>query len=252
MRLFGLLLLGLLAFGVTLVWKFPAAGVLPHVNTHPVAISGVSGSVWRGSADQVIAQPELEPITNLNWTFQPKALLNTAAGMRVTFDWLGGNGEADVARQLSGTVSISDALMRLPAKSLDQFLPLPVASFAGVIDADIDSLELVNSKLHTTNGVVNWRDAVVSGAVNAKLGNVTLEISPDDNLHRGKLTNADGELEIDGDFQIDQKGDFMVDLRVKPTSATPPELAGMLGALGKRSSDGSYRQRNQGNISDFL
>ena len=121
-----------------------------------------------------------------------------------------------------------------------------------MINADIDTLELVNSKLHSTTGLVNWRNAAVSGAVNAKLGNVTLEVTPDKNLHRGKLTNANGELEINGDFQIDQKGDFIVDLKVKPTSATPPELAGMLGALGKRSSDGSYRRRNQGNISDFL
>ncbi len=252
MRLFGLLLLGVLAFVVTFAWKFPAAGVLPHVNTHPVQISGVSGSVWHGSASRVVAQPEIEPITNVNWTFQPQALLKTAAGMRVSFDWLGGKGEADVARKLSGMVSISDALMRMPAKSLEQFLPLPVASFAGVINADIDSLELLNNKLHSTTGLVNWRNAEVSGAVNARLGNVTLEVTPDKNLHRGKLTNADGELEIDGDFQIDQKGDFVVDLKVKPTAATPPELAGMLGALGRRSSDGSYRRRNQGNISDFL
>ncbi len=252
MRFLGLLLLGLIAFVVTLAWKFPAAGVLPHVNTHPVQIAGVSGSVWRGSAEQIIAQPELEPITNVNWTFQPKSLLQTAAGMRVRFDWLDGTGEADVARKLSGMISISDGIVRLPARSLDQFLPLPVANFDGVINADIDTLELVNSKLHSTTGLVNWRNAAVSGAVNAKLGNVTLEVTPDKNLHRGKLTNANGELEINGDFQIDQKGDFIVDLKVKPTSATPPELAGMLGALGKRSSDGSYRRRNQGNISDFL
>jgi hypothetical protein len=101
------LLLGLIAFVVTLAWKFPAAGVLPHVNTHPVQIAGVSGSVWRGSAEQIIAQPELEPITNVNWTFQPKSLLQTAAGMRVRFDWLDGTGEADVARKLSGMISIS-------------------------------------------------------------------------------------------------------------------------------------------------
>ena len=53
MRIVGYLFLFLLAFAATVVWKFPAAGVLPHVSTHPMIVAGVSGSLWNGTAEQV-------------------------------------------------------------------------------------------------------------------------------------------------------------------------------------------------------
>lgn len=252
MRIFGLILLGLLAFAITAIWKFPAAGVLPYVNTHPVVVNGVGGTLWNGSARQVSTQPDLDPITNVKWRFAPQTLIDAAAGYNLTFDWLDGDGQAQVARDMAGNINISDGIVRMPAKSLQQFLPLPVATFDGILNADIDFIKLVNSRLQTTAATLNWRSAKINGAVNANLGNVELAITPDNDLHRGKLSNANGELEIDGDFQIDQAGTFLIDVRFKPLSNTPPELTGMLGAIGKRASDGSFRVRNNGNISDFL
>ena len=156
-------------------------------------------------------------------------------------------------RSFSGDLTVSDATVQIPANSLQQYLPLPVAEFGGSVLANITRLELQNMLLKTTEGQILWRNAAVTGAVRAKLGQVQLDITPEtDSLHRAKLTNRDGQIEINGDFQIEKNGDYKADIRIKPLSTTPPELEGMLGNLGRRASDGSYRVRDNGNVSQFM
>jgi len=255
-KVIGYLLLFLIAFAATVVWKFPAAGVLPHVNTHPIRIAGVNGSVWSGSAAEVLAPAPAVPVNNLQWRFKPERLLSGNAAARLNFEVLGGEGSADVFRNIAGDMSVQDGTLNVPAKSLEQFLPLPVAEFGGNVLADIVKVDIENNLLKSTRGSVVWRQASLAGTVNAQLGQVVLDVVPesqgDQLLHRGKLTNKDGQLDINGDFQLDQIGNYQADLRLKPNNTTPPELNGMLGMIGKRASDGSYRLRNNGNIRDLM
>ena len=251
MKIIGLLFLGLLAFAVTSVWKFPAAGVLPHVNIEPVKLSGVSGSVWNGSAQQVIGpDPQLPPVHNVNWKFQPSALLAASAGANIDFEVLGGTGKGLVRRNLAGDVMLTDGKLQIPATNLEQFLPLPVAEFAGVLLADIEELELENNLLKRTQGKVVWSNAEIIDAT--KLGQVVFDIVPEGDLHMGKLSNTGGELTLRGEVTLDQAGNFKADIQIKPTPQTPAHVDGILKLIGRPASDGSYRIRNNGNIHDYL
>ncbi len=256
MKILGLLLLGLLAFVVTIVWKFPAAGVLPHVNTNPVSVTGVSGSLWSGSARQVSSPRAPVALSNVDWRVQPEKLLSGNTGAKLDFEVLGGDGSVEVARNLAGQISVSNGKLQIPAQELEQFLPLPVAEFGGRVIADIESLELENNLLKRTRGTVVWRNATVSGALQARLGQIVLDIVPElqegVQNHRGKLTNQDGELEIDGDLSIDPAGNYRADIRLKPLPDTPPEVISVLSLVGRQSGDGSYRIRNNGNIRSLL
>ena len=177
MRIVGLFFLALLAFAVTAVWKFPAAGVLPHVNIQPVKLSGVSGSIWNGGA-QLVETPELkQPITNVKWKFQPSTLLSASAGAVVNFEVLGGKGEGLVSRNSGGNVLVNDGTFRVPASRLEQFLPLPVAEFGGILLADIEDLELENNLLKRTVGTLTWNNAEVKNTV--LLGQVVFDIVPE-------------------------------------------------------------------------
>ena len=189
MRIVGLFFLALLAFAVTAVWKFPAAGVLPHVNIQPVKLSGVSGSIWNGGA-QLVETPELkQPITNVKWKFQPSTLLSASAGAVVNFEVLGGKGEGLVSRNSGGNVLVNDGTFRVPASRLEQFLPLPVAEFGGILLADIEDLELENNLLKRTVGTLTWNNAEVKNTV--LLGQVVFDIVPQgEDQHIGKLSNC--------------------------------------------------------------
>lgn len=260
MRIFGYLLLFIISFAVTVVWKFPVAGLLPHVNTQPVTIAGVAGTVWKGSALQVTSVDPPVVASNVQWRFLPAALMagNTAANLE--FEVLGGSGNGNVARHVtSGDVAVTDGTFRMPAANLAQFLPLPIVDFGGSLLADIQSLALEDNLLTETKGSVVWRNAQVTGAVQASLGQVVLDIAPQpvDGLpsHIAKISNNDGDLEINGEMQIDINGNYRADLRLKPTATANQGIAGVLGSLGpiaQRESDGSYRIRNSGNIRNLM
>lgn len=250
MRIVGLFFLALLAFAVTAVWKFPAAGVLPHVNIQPVKLSGVSGSIWKGGA-QLVETPELkQPITNVKWKFQPSTLLSARAGAVVNFEVLGGKGEGLVSRNSGGNVLVNDGTFRVPASRLEQFLPLPVAEFGGILLADIEDLELENNLLKRTVGTLTWNNAEVKNTV--LLGQVVFDIVPQgEDQHIGKLSNTDGQLELRGEVVLDLAGNYKADIQIKPTADTPPQVNGILGLVGRQASDGSYRIRNNGNIQNL-
>ena len=250
MRIVGLFFLALLAFAVTAVWKFPAAGVLPHVNIQPVKLSGVSGSIWNGGA-QLVETPELkQPITNVKWKFQPSTLLSASAGAVVNFEVLGGKGEGLVSRNSGGNVLVNDGTFRVPASRLEQFLPLPVAEFGGILLADIEDLELENNLLKRTVGTLTWNNAEVKNTV--LLGQVVFDIVPQgEDQHIGKLSNTDGQLELRGEVVLDLAGNYKADIQIKPTADTPPQVNGILGLVGRQASDGSYRIRNNGNIQNL-
>ena len=250
MRIVGLFFLAILAFAVTVVWKFPAAGVLPHVNIQPVKLSGVSGSIWKGGA-QLVESPELQqPITNVKWKFQPSTLLSASAGAMVNFEVLGGKGEGLVSRNSGGNVLVNDGTFRVPASRLEQFLPLPVAEFGGILLADIEDLELENNLLKRTVGTLTWNNAEVKNTV--LLGQVVFDIVPEgEDQHIGKLSNTDGQLELRGEVVLDLAGNYKADIQIKPTADTPPQVNGILGLVGRPASDGSYRIRNNGNIQNL-
>jgi len=254
-RIVGLFLLGLLAFVFTVVWKFPAAGVLPHVNVEPVKLLGVQGSVWNGSAASVSNPQSPVDVENVNWKLQPGTLLSGNAGALVDFEVLGGKGEGLVKRSLAGDMSVSDGKLQIPAQELEQFLPLPIAKFAGVLLADIEEITLENNLLKRTQGKLIWSSAQVDSqmAGSVKLGQVVFDIVPDgEEQHVGKLSNTNGQLELNGEVLLDQAGNFNADIRIRPTAETPASLNGVLGFLGARESDGSYRLRQRGNINNYM
>ncbi len=246
MKVFGLILLGLLAFVATVVWKFPAEGVLPHVNTAPVRLAGVQGTVWNGSAASVIAPEPALPVSNVTWKVQPATLLSGSAGATIHFEVLGGKGEGLLKRNLAGSVFVTDGNFRVPASRLEQFLPLPVAEFGGIVQAYVDEMELENNLLKRTVGRLTWSNAEVKNTVN--LGEVLFDIVPQAEDHIGTLSNTNGQLDLSGEVLLDQAGNYRADIQIKPTAETPAQVNGLLGVLGSPASDGSYRIRNNGNI----
>ena len=194
-------------------------------------------------------QPSV-PISNVNWKVNASTLLSGSAGADVNFDVLDGKGEGLVKRNLAGDVSVTDGKLQIPAQQLEQFLPLPIAQFGGVILANLEELELENNLLKRTQGTLIWSSAEVINTV--KLGQVVLDIVPDGELHVATLSNTDGQLDLSGTVQLDQAGGFQSDILVKPTAQTPSQVTGMLNLVGRPASDGSYRLRNNGNINDYM
>jgi len=155
-RIIRLLLLGLIAYVLSIVWLFPAAPVIDRIKPQiqPVNVAGVQGRLYKGTASSVIYNDDLLPLelSNVAWRLMPRKLLAAAAGVGFSFDAYGGSGEGEFSRFLSGDMSVDSFVFNGPAKGLEPLLPLPVAEFNGDLQANLVSLEIEQQLLKRMEG----------------------------------------------------------------------------------------------------
>jgi len=258
MRVVRLILLGLLAYVISVIFLFPAAPIVERVkpNLQPVQLAGVSGKLFNGKVANVNYADDLLPLTfqNVTWKLAPGTLLKGGTGVNVTYEGYGGGGSGQVSRQFSGDLSVSDFDFTAVAKELEPLLPAPIATFAGNIVGKINTVELVNQQLSKFEGDITWDKAVVNTVIygpeiTANLGKFDINVAPGDNAtHVVKLVSAGGDLSLDGDVTIAPNGDYRTNLLLTPAANAPRELTDVLQRMTRPDGGGRYRVQHNGNI----
>ena len=256
-RVIRLLLLGLLVYVISVVWLFPAAPVIDRVKPQiqPLQLAGVSGRLFKGNVDQVTYPDDLLPLsaTNVNWRLMPRKLFAAAAGVDFSFDAYGGSGTGQFSRYLSGDMAVENFVYQGPAKGLEPLLPIPIAEFAGELNARLDNVEIENQLLKTMHGQFNWQGARLERPIAAFLGNVEIQIEPaGGNTHRGIIEANGGEVEVSGNIEIALNGDFKSDVVLTPTDEATPELLNAIRSFARPERDGRYRVQRNGNVNRLL
>lgn len=256
MRVFGLVLLGLIAWLVTLVVLFPAAPVIDRLRPQlgPVALEGVSGPLWRGRVASARSTDDLLPLEleNVRWRLAPSTL-PAGGGARIDFDGYGGSGTALVTRRWNNDIEVADVQVTARAKALEPLLPVPVAAFEGELRADIEQLVIEAGLLDRFLGSLTWSDAVLERPIAARFGTVQIEIEPDgDALHAGTLALADGDVDGGGRFTIAPNGDFTIDVALTPTPSAPAGIVDALRQIARPDASGAYRLQQSGNVNRLM
>jgi len=256
-RIIRLLLLGLIAYVLSIVWLFPAAPVIDRIKPQiqPVNVAGVEGRLYRGTANSVIYNDDLLPLelSNVQWRLMPRKLLAAAAGVGFSFDAYGGSGEGEFSRFLSGDMSVESFVFNGPAKGLEPLLPLPVAEFNGDLQANLFSLEIEQQLLKRMEGRFNWKDARLEAPIAAFLGDVNIDVEPaGENNHRGIIEAKGGEVELSGSVEVAHNGDFRSDVLITPTDDATPELLNALRSFARPDRDGRFRVQRNGNVNRLL
>lgn len=246
-----LILLGILAFLTTLFVRFPAASLLSWVKTGEVKMVQVSGTIWDGGAGQV-QLPDLENIENLNWSFNPSALLTAQASADLDFTYLGGQADVTAAYGLTGNLSLSDGQYSVAAQALELLLPLPLAEFRGELKLDLEDLVISDKQLKTAQAALVWKNAKLIRPVSAQLGIVQLDVKPDGKRHILTLNNKGGELRLSGKVILEEDSRYKADIKIKPEKNASRDVTNGLKMLGRAKKDGSYRIQQQGRLSELL
>ncbi len=239
-----LVLLALVLLGV-LLWTAPAEIAWRYARDPnvPIALTGITGSVWQGRAAEVSALGQ--PLGALRWQVAKTPLLSRRVDAKLALDGaIVGSAEVDATQDI---VRLRALRIDLPAELLGPALDIPALVFEGKVELDVPEAELAHGYLTRARGSAIWRDIGVRGAAVATLPGVRADFVPAaDGSITARLDDLGGALDIDGIVEI-RGGKFRSETRLA-LREPDPQLAEMLKFVGERTADGASLLRVEGEL----
>lgn len=261
MRVLWLIVLGLLAYLISMVVLFPAAPVVERFKPQlvPVQLDGVSGKLYNGVVRQVRYADDLLPLefSDVTWQLAPQTLLNGGTGATVGYTGYGGGGRGQVMRRWDGAIAVNDFSFTASAKALEPLLPVPVAQFDGELAGTLDTVLLENQLLTELVGEFSWKNAQLQTQLplplQAQLGNVRINVErTGDTTHTATVTASEGEVDVNGTIEIALSGDFTADIVMQPTERVSNATLQGLRQLARPDANGAFRLQQSGNVNRMM
>lgn len=243
-----ILSLGLIAFLVAALWQLPLSYAKPYAEKYVqgLKLNGVSGTVWNGEAQQFIANNT--DFEKVKWDVR---LLESLTSLALKFDF-DIQSRDFTAKGLAGITPSEDLIIdntqfELNASYLNKKIKL--AKIHGDIKGNIKHAELNQKDLPIINGIIDWKDASVTSPIKLAQGNYHAVITPDSGKMNIQLSSSDAPVELGGKITLNKEWIYKTDLNIK---ATDPNLAPMMGLLGKKQANGAINIKKQGDLKPFI
>jgi hypothetical protein len=200
-------------------------------------LSGLSGTIWDGRASS--AQVFGQELGALTWQLKPGPLLADAVvDTHLNLDGGAVAADLDARRSQLGEISISNGSFRFPASFAAPALDIPQLNLLGDIDGKLDRAQLNGVLLTNASGTLHWKNAAVSGAAQASLGDLEASFSSDaSGVIHGTAHDLGGPLQLNGTFNVGG-GNFDVDAHLAARDGNP-QVAEALRFIGQPEADGT-------------
>lgn len=243
-------LAALLAASTLLVWFVPAevAYRLAGRRLAPMALEGISGSLWEGRAAQwIVHGVALGP---LEWRIDRGASLLGRPRGEVAATGRQVAGSARFERTADGW-SLSAIDGRFPAALLAPALDIPALGLLGTIELDLDSASVRDGVIATASGRVAWHDLGVRGIAALMLPGVEMRIvETGERSLSATLVDLGGPLAITGELHLsDGAYTAEIDLLAREQE---PRLEEILKYVGERRPDGGSHLRIEGTLKPVI
>lgn len=234
-------ILMVLIYCITLVINLPASTAVAWMPANTIKIKHVTGSLWKGQANQVVVDPKLT-LQSVKWDVQFMGLLGLALDADVSFD--NGDevmsGEGTVSYGLSGP-SASNVMLSITSEEALKFLPmsLPV-KISGDFSAEIKIIEQGKPYCEQLEGVVVWNNAnVYSDLGNVDLGSPSVDLRCDEGGISALVTQKSKQLSTTLDINLSDGGAYQLNGEVKGTDQLAPTIAQSLSWVGPVNESGA-------------
>ncbi len=238
----------LLVFFISLIILAPARLIyyaLPENSA--IQLSGVSGTIWRGRASQLVWQNQVTG--KLDWKLKPLHLFiaKFAGDFNISGPDMTINGSVSIDRKQN--ITLTDTISILNAATL----PLPPAAAlitpAGKIEAEIKQLKLAGNTIQSTETKIRWKNASVTQPVQVTLGEILLDITSNDGNLKGLLSSSkESPIDLTGNLDIDATGALKTNIKITPTNETPDDILDLLPLLGKPDQNGAVSVKFSGKL----
>lgn len=229
---------------VGLIVSFPARVAYHWFAPPTVAMTGISGSVWRGAASQASVAGLY--LGELRWRMRPLALLRGRASFDIAANPAGGVLDGNAAIGFGGNLFLAHTRASLP---LDAFAGLfGVPGLRGTATADIVQLELSDGFPASGEGSAEVRGLVLPMVSRQSIGGYRVEFLTQEDGVVASVEDTNGLVDIAGRvfFRRDRSYEFLGQLAPKPD--TPAAISDQMRFLGSPNARGQYELRLEGTL----
>jgi general secretion pathway protein N len=231
----GLILAGVATFFVGLVISFPARVAYQWFAPPNLKLSGISGSIWRGSATQGDADGVY--LTDLRWSFRPLAMLTGQLEFATSGKPASGFLNADVGLGLGGRITLSDLTGAVSLTTLTGLFPL--AGIEGEVSLQFEKLVIKDGMPVDAIGSAAVANLILRYLSPITLGDYRAEFQSGEDGIVGSVESESGLLELAGStIKLGTSGEYEIAGRIRAKPATPVVIARQLQFLGTPDADG--------------
>lgn len=238
----------LIACAITLVAgliiTFPARVAYHWFAPPGIAMSGIAGSVWRGTATQ--ANLAGLYLGELRWRLRPLALLRGRASFDIEASPAGGVLEGNAAIGFGGDVYLARTRAALPLDALARLVGVP--GLRGTATANIEQLRVRDGLPIAADGNAEVRGLVLPMVSPQSIGGYRIEFFTQDDGVVASVEDTDGYVDIAGRLLLsgDRSYEFLGQLAPKPE--TPPAVVNQMRFLGSPNARGQHELRLEGQL----
>lgn len=240
-----LIAIGLVTFIAGLIVVFPARVAYHWFAPEQIAVGGISGSVWSGTAQNASSSGVY--VTNLSWRFKPLRLFTGKLAYAVAARPATGFVEADVGFGFGGAIHVTDLQGAISLQLLEQLAV--VRGIRGDASLRFERLTFKDGIPVAAEGAVEVSNLVIPMVATESIGGYRAEFHPQqDGGINASVEDTDGALDLAGRIALapDRSYQFRGLIAAKPE--TPASLRQQLRFLGTPNDRGQHELNLDGQL----
>lgn len=238
------LVAGLVTFTVAVVVSFPARVAYRLFSPDAVAIAGIQGSIWRGSARELSVGGVY--FRNLGWRAHPFRLFTGKLVYTIEAQPASGFIETRIGVGAGGTVTFTGLTGSLPLAILAG--PTRMSGLDGAATVRFERLEIRDGLPVLADGIVEVSTLIVPLIDRASIGGYRAEFSTGEDGIVASVEDTDGLFDLAASLSItaDRSYRFLGQVAAKPE--TPEKLRRQMAMLGMPNDRGQREVRLEGSL----
>lgn len=216
-----------------------------------IKLQGVSGTIWNGSARRITISSKYV-IDDVNWSICSWRLLTAEACIELDASYQNRPLQGQLGVGITGSFVARDLYTEIDARSLGNLAELPLGQLDGLISIQLESANWTHEQTPTAVGNIHWKNATVTIAEEAKLGDVEITlVESDDFPLMATIKNKGGHISISGESHVSNDGSYNIELKLTPNDTASKNLRSSLALFAKLKSNGTFVVKNTGNLKQF-
>ena len=227
-----------------LIVSFPARVAYHWFAPPTVAMSGVSGSLWRGAAGQ--ANVAGLYVGQLEWRLRPLSLFLGRASFDISASPAGGMLEGTAGIGFGGDLHVAATRATLPLDVIAGVATMP--GLRGTATANIERLRLRDGYPVAADGDAEIRGLLLPPVSPQPIGGYRVEFFTQDDGIVASVEDTDGFVDIAGRLLLDTDRNYEFLGQLAPKAETPANIADQMRFLGSPNARGQYELRLEGSL----